>query len=112
MVALGYNYRSPMSNVLWASRGSAGARYTTAFDALLGIDPPRCGSTASPPGTFTPCGCSLAVGERLMARWWEVDFVTNIRVPSFPLGLAVEAMLVDTLAWMDRLSTTLSSGST
>jgi spore coat polysaccharide biosynthesis protein SpsF len=44
--------------------------------------------------------------ERLMGRWNEVDFVTNMVQQSYPLGLAVEAMPMDVLARMHRLSTT------
>jgi spore coat polysaccharide biosynthesis protein SpsF len=44
--------------------------------------------------------------ERLMHRWRQADFVTNMLLQSYPLGLAVEAMPLDTLARMDRLSTT------
>jgi spore coat polysaccharide biosynthesis protein SpsF len=44
--------------------------------------------------------------ERLSAGWRTVDFVTNMMKQTFPLGLAVEAMPLDVLARMDRLSTT------
>jgi len=44
--------------------------------------------------------------ERMQQRWHEVDFVTNMMRPTFPLGISVEAMPLDTLARMDRLSTT------
>jgi spore coat polysaccharide biosynthesis protein SpsF len=42
--------------------------------------------------------------QRLWERWSEVDFVTNMMRQSFPLGLAVEAMPVDVLARMHRMS--------
>jgi spore coat polysaccharide biosynthesis protein SpsF len=44
--------------------------------------------------------------ERLLDGWHRVDFVTNMMRQTFPLGLAVEAMPLDVLARMDRLSTT------
>jgi spore coat polysaccharide biosynthesis protein SpsF len=44
--------------------------------------------------------------DRLMHRWREVDFVTNMMRQTFPLGLAVEAMPIDVLERMDRMSTT------
>jgi spore coat polysaccharide biosynthesis protein SpsF len=44
--------------------------------------------------------------ERLKSRWHEVDFVTNMMRQSFPLGLAVEAMPMDVLARMKRMSQT------
>lgn len=44
--------------------------------------------------------------ERLTERWNEVDFVTNMVRQSYPLGLAVEAMPMDVLTRMHRLSTT------
>ncbi len=42
--------------------------------------------------------------QRLLARWDEVDFVTNVRKPSYPHGIAVEAMPRDVLRRMSRLS--------
>jgi spore coat polysaccharide biosynthesis protein SpsF len=42
----------------------------------------------------------------LLRRWAEVDFVTNMVKQSYPLGLAVEAMPLDVLARMKRLSQT------
>src|SRR5581483_2990380 len=42
--------------------------------------------------------------ERLKARWCEVDFVTNMMQQTFPLGLAVEAMPIDVLVRMHRMS--------
>jgi spore coat polysaccharide biosynthesis protein SpsF len=42
----------------------------------------------------------------LLDRWTEVDFVTNMAKPTFPLGLAVEAMPADVLSRMKRLSQT------
>ncbi len=44
--------------------------------------------------------------RRLLNRWAEVDFVTNMAQPTFPLGLAVEAMPSDVLARMKRISQT------
>jgi spore coat polysaccharide biosynthesis protein SpsF len=44
--------------------------------------------------------------EHLILRRYEVDFVTNMVQQSYPLGLAVEAMPMDVLARMYRLSTT------
>ncbi len=43
---------------------------------------------------------------RLEERWAEVDFVTNMARQTFPLGLAVEALPIDVLARMQRMSTT------
>jgi spore coat polysaccharide biosynthesis protein SpsF len=42
--------------------------------------------------------------ERLLQRWAEVDFVTNMLQQSFPLGLAVEALPLDVLIRMNRMS--------
>ena len=42
---------------------------------------------------------------RLLER--RVDFVSNMTRPTFPLGLAVEALPIDVLARLDRLSPTL-----
>jgi spore coat polysaccharide biosynthesis protein SpsF len=42
--------------------------------------------------------------NRLLARWGEVDFVTNMVKQTYPLGLAVEAMPADVLARMKRMS--------
>ena len=42
--------------------------------------------------------------ERLLSRWSEVDFVTNMVKQTYPLGLAVEAMPADALARMKRMS--------
>jgi spore coat polysaccharide biosynthesis protein SpsF len=42
--------------------------------------------------------------RRLLDRWSEVDFVTNMLEQTFPLGLAVEAMPVDVLCRMKRMS--------
>lgn len=42
--------------------------------------------------------------ERLLSRWSEVDFVTNMVKQTYPLGLAVEAMPADVLARMKRMS--------
>jgi spore coat polysaccharide biosynthesis protein SpsF len=39
------------------------------------------------------------------ALWNRVDLVTNMLRQSYPLGLAVEVMPMDTLQRMDRLST-------
>lgn len=44
--------------------------------------------------------------DRLLARWNEVDFVTNMMRQSYPLGLAVEALPMDVLARMKRMSQT------
>jgi spore coat polysaccharide biosynthesis protein SpsF len=44
--------------------------------------------------------------SRLLRRWAEVDFVTNMVKQTFPLGLAVEAMPTDVLARMKRMSQT------
>lgn len=44
--------------------------------------------------------------RRLLDRWTEVDFVTNMAKPTFPLGLAVEAMPADVLLRMKRMSQT------
>ena len=44
--------------------------------------------------------------ERLKSHWAEVDFVTNMMRETFPLGLAVEAMPVDVLTRMHRMSQT------
>lgn len=44
--------------------------------------------------------------RRLLERWIEVDLVTNMARPTFPLGLAVEALPVDVLARMKRMSQT------
>jgi spore coat polysaccharide biosynthesis protein SpsF len=44
--------------------------------------------------------------RRLLHRWTEMDFVTNMAKPTFPLGLAVEAMPADVLSRMKRLSQT------
>ena len=43
---------------------------------------------------------------RLRACWAQADFVTNMALQTFPLGLAVEALPMDVLARMQRLSTT------
>ena len=42
--------------------------------------------------------------ERLLGRWAELDFVTNMVKQTYPLGLAVEAMPADVLARMKRMS--------
>jgi spore coat polysaccharide biosynthesis protein SpsF len=42
--------------------------------------------------------------ERLLQRWAEVDLVTNMLQQSFPLGLAVEALPLDVLIRMNRMS--------
>lgn len=42
--------------------------------------------------------------ERLLLRWAEVDLVTNMLQQSFPLGLAVEALPLDVLIRMNRMS--------
>jgi spore coat polysaccharide biosynthesis protein SpsF len=42
----------------------------------------------------------------LSQRFAEIDFVTNMLQQSFPLGLAVEAMPIDVLARMHRMSQT------
>ena len=44
--------------------------------------------------------------SRLVSRWAEVDFVTNMVKQTYPLGLAVEAMPADVLARMKRMSET------
>jgi spore coat polysaccharide biosynthesis protein SpsF len=44
--------------------------------------------------------------RRLLDRWTDVDFVTNMSMQTFPLGLAVEAMPADVLTRMKRLSQT------
>jgi spore coat polysaccharide biosynthesis protein SpsF len=44
--------------------------------------------------------------RRLIDRWDEVDFVTNMSQQSYPLGLAVEALPMDVLTRMHRLSDT------
>lgn len=44
--------------------------------------------------------------RRLLDRWTQVDFVTNMAQPTFPLGLAVEAMPGDVLIRMHRMSNT------
>lgn len=44
--------------------------------------------------------------QRLRERWNHVDFVSNMGHPSYPLGLAVEAMPADVLARMHRMSDT------
>lgn len=44
--------------------------------------------------------------NRLMSRWGEVDFVTNMVKQTYPLGLAVEALPADVLARMKRMSQT------
>jgi spore coat polysaccharide biosynthesis protein SpsF len=43
---------------------------------------------------------------RMEERWAEVDFVTNMARQTYPLGLAVEALPLDVLARMKRMSTT------
>ena len=40
----------------------------------------------------------------LLARWGELDFVTNMAKQTYPLGLAVEVMPADVLACMKRMS--------
>lgn len=42
--------------------------------------------------------------RRLIARWEQLDFVTNMVEQTYPLGLAVEAMPADVLARMKRMS--------
>jgi len=42
--------------------------------------------------------------RHLVDAWNRTDFVTNMATQTFPLGLAVEAMPLDTLVRMDRLS--------
>jgi len=42
--------------------------------------------------------------NHLLARWEKVDFVTNMVKQTYPLGLAVEAMPVDVLVRMKRMS--------
>lgn len=44
--------------------------------------------------------------NRLIARWGEVDFVTNMAKQTYPLGLAVEALPADVLTRMKRMSQT------
>jgi len=44
--------------------------------------------------------------QTLLERISETDFVTNMLQQSFPLGLAVEAMPIDVLARMNRMSRT------
>lgn len=44
--------------------------------------------------------------DRLLTRWNEVDFVTNMLRQTYPLGLAVEALPTDVLARMKRMSQT------
>lgn len=44
--------------------------------------------------------------DRMQQLWSSVDFVTNMMKQSYPLGLAAEAMPVDVLERMSRLSTT------
>ena len=44
--------------------------------------------------------------NQMLKHWNEVDFVTNMVQQTFPLGLAVEVMPIDSLARMHRLSTT------
>jgi spore coat polysaccharide biosynthesis protein SpsF len=44
--------------------------------------------------------------RRLLSCWAEVDFVTNMARPTFPVGLAVEAMPFDVLWRMKRMSDT------
>lgn len=44
--------------------------------------------------------------RQMATSWQQVDFVTNMLRQSYPLGLAVEAMPIDTLTRMQRLSTT------
>ena len=44
--------------------------------------------------------------RHLLDRWNHVDFVTDMSQPTFPLGLAVEALPMDVLARMKRLSQT------
>jgi len=44
--------------------------------------------------------------RRMDELWDRVDFVTNMLHQSYPLGLAVEVMPMDTLVRMARLSTT------
>jgi spore coat polysaccharide biosynthesis protein SpsF len=43
--------------------------------------------------------------RQLITRWRELDLVTNALRPSYPMGLSVEAMPIDALQRMDRLST-------
>ena len=42
--------------------------------------------------------------QRLISRWGQLDFVTNMVEQTYPLGLAVEAMPADVLARMKRMS--------
>ena len=44
--------------------------------------------------------------RRLLDRWVQVDFVTSMARPSYPLGLAVEVMPADVLVRMHRMSDT------
>ena len=44
--------------------------------------------------------------RRLIDRWTQVDFVTNMARLSYPIGLAVEVMPADVLARMHRMSDT------
>ncbi|HEX6504192.1 MAG TPA: glycosyltransferase family protein [Terriglobales bacterium] len=44
--------------------------------------------------------------SRMEEGWAEVDFVTNMARQTYPLGLAVEALPIDVLARMKRMSTT------
>jgi spore coat polysaccharide biosynthesis protein SpsF len=44
--------------------------------------------------------------RRMDEVWTSMDFVTNMLLQSYPLGLAVEVMPMDTLERMGRLSTT------
>lgn len=44
--------------------------------------------------------------QRMKLVWQKADFVTNMAKQSFPLGLAAEAMPIDTLERMSRLSQT------
>ncbi|MBV9573045.1 MAG: glycosyltransferase family protein [Acidobacteriales bacterium] len=44
--------------------------------------------------------------ELLASNWGKLDFVTNMMRPTFPLGLAVEAMPFEVLETMKRLSQT------
>ena len=44
--------------------------------------------------------------RRLLDHWNQVDFVSNMGQPTYPLGLAVEAMPMDVLARMHRMSNT------
>jgi spore coat polysaccharide biosynthesis protein SpsF len=42
--------------------------------------------------------------NRMLSRWHEVDFVTNMMRQTFPLGLAVEVLPLDVLARIHRMS--------